>query len=66
MTIKLILYIITVPLSIWALDSINVNKIFRANRVFQARLFYFMLSFGLSYLFTNFLYDFAINSIIIK
>lgn len=66
MTIKLILYIITVPLSIFALDSININGIFKVNRIFQARLLYLMLSLCLSYLFTCFLYDFAINSVIIK
>lgn len=66
MTIKLLLYVITVPLSIWALDSININGIFKVNRVFQARLLYLMLSFALSYLFTNFLYDFALNCQIIK
>ena len=66
MTIKLILYVITVPLAIWALDSIKINGLFKVNRIFQARLLYFMLSFSLAYLFTNFLYDFALNSIIIK
>lgn len=66
MTTKLILYIITVPLSIWALDSININGLFKINRIFQARLLYFMVSFGLAYLFTNFLYDFANNCQIIK
>ncbi len=66
MTIKLVLYIISVPLAIFALDSININGLFKNNRVFQARLLYFMFSFGLAYLFTNFIYDFAMNSIIIK
>lgn len=66
MSIKLILYALTVPLSIWALDSININGLFKVNRIFQARLLYFMVSFGLAYLFTNFLYDFANNCQIIK
>lgn len=66
MTIKLFLYVITVPLSIFALDSININGLFKVNKVFQARLLYFILSFALAYLFTNFLYDFSINSQIIK
>ena len=66
MTIKLILYVINVPLSIWVLDSININGLFKVNRVFQARLLYFMVSLSLSYLFTNFLYDFVQNCQIIK
>ena len=62
MNIKIILYIITVPLSIYALDSIRINNVFKVNRVFQARLLYLIVSCSLAYLFTNFLYDFFINS----
>lgn len=62
MTIKTILYIIVVPLSILALDSINMNGIFKKNRYYQARMFYLMISFGLSYLVVNFLYDFFLYS----
>lgn len=58
MTTKTILYIIIVPLSIWALDSLNINGLFKKNRYYQVRLLYFMLSMGLSYLVVNFLYDF--------
>lgn len=58
MTTKAILYVMMIPLSIWALDSINMNGIFKKNRYYQARLFYIMCSFGLSYLVVNFLYDF--------
>lgn len=58
MTTKTILYIVVVPLSIWALDSLNVNGLFKKNRYYQVRLLYFMLSMGLSYLVVNFLYDF--------
>ena len=61
MTAKLILYIFTVPLSIYALDSIRINNVFKVNRVFQARLLYLMVSMSLAYLFANFLYDFVIN-----
>ena len=66
MSIKLVLYIITVPLSIWALDSININGVFKVNKVYQARILYLLVSFAISYLFTNFLYDFFINCQIIK
>ena len=66
MTIKLILYVINVPLAIWALDSININGVFKVNKVLQARVLYLLVSFGLSYLFTNFVYDFFLNCQIIK
>ena len=66
MSIKLILYIINVPLAIWALDSININGVFKVNKILQARVLYLLISFSLAYLFTNFLYDFFLNCQIIK
>lgn len=65
MTIKTILYII-IPLSIFALDSINLNNKFKKNHEFQIKLLYLMVSLGLSYLVVNFFYDFFINSMIIN
>lgn len=65
MTTKTILYIVVVPLSIWAIDSVNISRIFKKNHVYQARLLYFMLSMGLSYLVVNFLYDFFTYSKIV-
>ena len=56
--IKLIIYLFVIPITIYAVDSININGIFKRNRIYQARLFYILLVFGLSYLTTNFLYDF--------
>ena len=41
MTIKTILYIIVVPLSIFALDSLNLNNKFKKNHEFQVKLLYF-------------------------
>ena len=55
---KLILYIFVIPLVIWGCDSVNINLIFKKNRYYQARIFYMALIFSLSYLVTNFLYDF--------
>ena len=59
MSVKFILYIIMTPIVIFALDSININSIFKKNKVFQARLFYFLLALSLIYLVTNFVYDCA-------
>ena len=55
--IKLVLYVFVIPLVIFAMDSININGIFKKNRIYQARLFYILMVFGLSYLICNFLYD---------
>ena len=55
--LKLIMYLFIIPLVIFAMDSININGIFKKNRIYQARLFYILIVFGLSYLVCNFLYD---------
>ena len=55
---KIIIYIIITVLVIWSLDSININSIFKKNKVIQAKVFYFFLALSLIYLVTNFLWDF--------
>ena len=53
-----ILYLFVLPLVIYTMDSVNFNSIFKKNKVFQARIFYILVMFSLSYLVCNFLYDF--------
>ncbi len=65
MNIKTILYILTVPLVIWALDAININSIFKKNRYWQATTFYVIITLALSFLLVNFIYDFFITTILI-
>lgn len=55
---NLLLYVIVLILVIWATDAININYIFKKNRVYQARVFYIMIIFSLTYLVTNFLIEF--------
>ncbi len=59
MSIKFLLYLIVTPFVIFALDSININAIFKKNKIFQARLFYFFIAISLIYLVTNFIFDCA-------
>lgn len=54
---KLFVYLIVSILVMWALESININAIFKKNRVIQANLFYFFLGISLIYLVTNFIMD---------
>lgn len=54
---KFFLYIIVTILVIWAMDSVNINQIFKKNKVLQARVFYFLLGISLIYLVTNCLMD---------
>jgi uncharacterized integral membrane protein (TIGR02327 family) len=40
------------------MDSININQIFKKNHAKQAKLFYFLLCLAMTYLITNFIFDF--------
>lgn len=57
--LKLLLYILVIPIVIFAMDSININGIFKKNKIYQARIFYILLVFSMSYLMCNFIYDFV-------
>lgn len=65
MPIKFLLYAAVTPFVILALDSVNINQIFKKNKVFGARLFLFLIAISLIYLVTNFIYDCATYSKII-
>ena len=54
---KFFLYCAVTLLVIWAMDSVNINKIFKQNRVAQATIFYFLLGTSIIYLVTNFIWD---------
>ena len=56
--IKFILSLFILPLVAYAIGGLNLNGIFKKNKIYQAKIFYILLIFGLSYLVTNFLYDF--------
>lgn len=56
--IKFVIYLVVIPLVIYSVDSVNMNGIFKKNKIYQARLFYILLVFGFSFLIANFLYDF--------
>ncbi len=58
MNIKVLLYIIVTISVIWMLDGIDINRIFKKNRVWQATIFYLGLTVSLSYLIVNYFYDF--------
>lgn len=40
------------------MDGLNINSIFKKNKIVQARVFYIILVFIITYLLANFLYDF--------
>ena len=61
MSVKIFIYIIVGIIVVWALDAVNINSIFKKNKVFQATLFYMLLAISLIYLVTNFIYDFFVS-----
>ena len=60
---KFFLYVLTTTLVIWAMDSVNINGIFKKNRIIQARVFYFLLGLSIIYLITNFIWDLLLNKL---
>lgn len=63
---KGVMYIFTLIMTIWSMEGLDLNRFFKQGRVYQARLIYLMLAMSISYLVTNFMYDFIINFQIIK
>ena len=62
MSVKFFIYILVSIIVIWAMDSVNINQIFKKNRVTQARVFYLLLGLSIIYLITNFIFDFFLSS----
>lgn len=55
---KFILYILVAIFTTWAMDSVNINAIFKKGQVIKARVVYFLILISIIYLTTNFIYDF--------
>ena len=64
--IKIMLYMLVFLFIIWAMEGLDLNKLFKQSRVYQARLIYLMLAMSISYLVSNFIYDFITCFQIIK
>ena len=60
--LKIVLYIILLPLSIYTLQSLNIEKILKLDKQLQARTLILLLSISLTYLSASFIYDFLINT----
>ena len=57
MSIKLILYCIFIPFSMWIVTSTNIDKYFKKNSIMQINCAYLFLSLCFSYLIVNFIID---------
>ena len=56
--VKYAVYLLSTIIVIWSMDSVNINVIFKKNKVVQARVFYLILVLVLIYLLSNFFMDF--------
>lgn len=57
MSVKFFLYIFSSIIVIWSFDSVNINQIFKKNKINQAKIFYFILALCMIELLTSFLYN---------
>ena len=64
--LKQVIYVFTLIITIWAMEGLDLNKLFKQSRIYQARLIYLMIAISISYLVTNFIYDFVISLQVIK
>lgn len=55
---KFILYVLITIVTVWALDGVNINSIFKKGQIIKARVAYFLILLSIIYLVTNFIYDF--------
>ena len=56
--VKFAVYILSAIIVLYSIDAVNINVIFKKNKVWQARVFYLVLVFVFTYLLASFLYDF--------
>lgn len=57
MDAKLMLYLFSTMIVVFSIDSVNINAIFKKNKVFQARVFYFLLALCMIEILTELFYN---------
>ena len=56
--VKFAIYILSAIIVVYSIDAVNINVIFKKNKVIQARVFYLVLTLSFTYLLGSFLYEF--------
>lgn len=58
--VKLILYIFIIPIVVFSMDSLDINRFFKKGQsnYYQARVFYMLMVMAFSYLIVSFVNDF--------
>ena len=57
MAIKIIVYLVTILCTTFAMTGINFNNFFKKNHVWEARFFIAIVIMSISYLLTSFIFD---------
>lgn len=57
MTVKLCLYAFSFLVSVFIVSSLNINSIFKKDRIWEARVFIITFIIIISYILQSFLYD---------
>ena len=55
---KLVIYAIVFLITLWSMEGLNLNSLFKQGKIFQARAIYMLIAISISYLVTSFIYDF--------
>ena len=63
MSSKFFLYLVVTPLVAYGMTALNINGIFKKNKVGASWIFYFLLGVSMIYLVTNCFYDVFLHSI---
>lgn len=58
MNIKIIIYLITLPITMWGVSSLRIENIFKKNSINQIKTFYLLIAICITYIVTQFIYDF--------
>ena len=53
-----LIYLIMLIIVIWSMEGLNINSIFKKNRIYQARVFYILIVLSLTYMSSSFIISF--------
>lgn len=57
MSVKVYIYLLVSILVFFGFDSLNINGIFKKNKIWQARVFFFLLALSMIQLVSTFIFD---------
>ena len=53
-----LIYLIMLAIVIWSMEGLNINGIFKKNRMYQARVFYILIVLSITYMSSSFIISF--------